>query len=204
MIWTNVTADHFQSANTQTRCIQNVSTIVQHGGTGRLCEIADFFQAKLETANDTNLFCSACIARYKPNLDGQAGWQYSGSSNYTVKEYSDLVQSKDGDWQEGREILDLADSLKSGLDRDIVITTVLDSSLDVRLIVDGLHRATALAVLSATEPAKLNKLFESMHKLSIIELRSRWAHLLYPCDFLDFCARREQNRRGGGAHVEEK
>ena len=120
MIWTKVTADDFQSANTQTRCIQIVSAIVQHGGTGRLCEIAEFFEGKLETGNDTNVLDSACIARYKPNLDGQAGWRYSGSSNYTVKEYAELVLAKGREWQEGREILDLADSLKSGLEKDVL------------------------------------------------------------------------------------
>jgi hypothetical protein len=203
MIWTKVTADDFQSANTQTRCIQIVSAIVQDGGTGRLCEIAEFFQGNLEVGDDTKLLDSAYIARYKPNQHEQTGWQYTGSSNYTIKEFADLVQSKRRDFQEGKEILDLADSLRSGLEKDVVIATAVDSSLEVRLIVDGLHRATALAVLSATEPAKLKTIFESNHKVSIIELRSRWAHLLYPCDFLDFCAQREQIlRAGGGTRVE--
>jgi hypothetical protein len=193
MIWTKVTADHFLLANTHTRCIQIVSTIVRDGGKGRLCEIAEFFEGRLENGNDSNFLGSAYIARYKSNLSGQSGWQYSGSSNYTVKEYADLVQSEGRNWQEGREILDLADSLTSGLDRDIVITAVLDSSLDVRLIVDGLHRATAMAVIDATEPMKLERLFESSHRVSIIELRSRWTHVLYPCDFLEFCARRQQS-----------
>lgn len=190
MIWKKATADDFQAANAQTGCINLLSLAGQQGGMAPLPEIAEFWAGRFETVEDLDLLKPAFVVRYKLNSNGQAGWQYSGSANYTAEEYAEAVRKGETNLAERKKILALAASLRSGLTKDIVLTTVLDNSLGVRLIVDGLHRATALNLLDRQNPSELSRLLTSKFQIMIIELRSRWAHVLYPFDFLDFCAQR--------------
>jgi hypothetical protein len=193
MKWQNATADRFRTANAQTRCINIFPLFEREAALPRLSP--EFWQGNVETVEDFNLICTAYIARYRPNSDGKAGWQYPGSSNYTVSEYVSVVENGKPDWDEGKEFLQLMHSIKSGLKKDIIFTTIFDSSLGKRLIVDGLHRATAMALIRSKEPDKLCKLLASTYHLLVIELRSKWAHLLYPCDFLDLYVSEFESRK---------
>ena len=49
-----------------------------------LSAIGEYYQGKSETIGDLESLDTAYLARYKPNANGNAGWQCPGSSNYTV------------------------------------------------------------------------------------------------------------------------
>jgi hypothetical protein len=189
MIWDKATADDFFAANTQTRCINLLSLAAQQEGMAPLSRIAEFWRGRFETLEDIDLLRRAHVVRYKANSDGKGGWQHSGSSNFTTEEYIETVRSGKVDWKERRDIFGLVELLKEGLNTDVTLTAVVDNTLGARLIVDGLHRAGALILMRNENPGELKRLLASTYKVSIIELRSRWAHILYPFDFLDLCAR---------------
>lgn len=190
MIWEQTTADVYRVANSQTDCWNLPWLAEKEGGLAPMSEIARFWRGKFLAVEDLDYLSTAYIVRYKPNSDGKAGWQYSGAANYTVEEYAEAVRKGEMDVAERKDILELVESLKEGPNRNIVLTTVLDNSLGVRVIVDGIHRATALALMRRENPSELEKLLLSTYQILMIELRSRWAHVLYPFDFLNLCAQR--------------
>jgi hypothetical protein len=191
MIWSRATADDFFAANAQTGCINLLSLAVREGGMVPLSAIGEFWSGRFEAVEDINDYLTtAYIVRYKPNSEGKDGWQYSGSSNYSIDEYAEAIRTGKLDWKRRRDVLGLVDLLKEGLNADLIFTGVMDNSLGVRLIVDGVHRATALTLIQKDNPSQVNKLLASNYQILLIELRSKWGHVLYPVDFLDLCARR--------------
>ena len=184
------TSQEFVEANSQTRCINLIPAYAQNDGT-RLLEIASFRRVTFETAEDLDVITTSYIVWYKQNLDGQAGWQCAGSPNFTVDEYSTAVQAGTADPEKAQKIRAIVNSLKrEGLLENIILTAALDSQLNARVIVDGNHRAIALAVVLREDLGDVRKLLASRCKVQMLELRSMWAHVLYPCDFIDLCARR--------------
>ena len=190
MRWELSTAEVFCDANLQTQCFNLINVAMRDGGVVPFSAMATFWRGTFETIGDFDVLKTAYIVRYKPNSKGQGGWQYPGSSNYTAYEYAEVVRAGKIDWKERAEILGLAELLKEGLSQDVTLTTAMDTMLDARVVVDGCHRATALALMLRDTTSELTKLLASAHKLQIVELRSRWGHVLYPCDFLDLSARR--------------
>ena len=189
MKWEAAIAEDFCAANLQTRCFNLVNVAIREGGVVPFSAMAMFRRGRFETVDDFEVFKTAFIVRYKPNSNGQGGWQYPSSSNYTAYEYAEAVRTGKVDWKERREILGLVELLKEGLNDDITFTTAMDTALDARVIVDGCHRATAIAFMLLENSSELRKLLLSPYKLEMVELRSKWTHLLYPCDFLNLCAR---------------
>jgi hypothetical protein len=189
MIWNKATAHNFYDANVQTACMNMIALAARNGGRVALSSLAEFRRGILRDAADIDLVKTAHLARYKPNAYGAGDWQFPGSSNFTVEEYAQAVQNGTAEETERQKIFALIDSFtQRGLTNNIVLTTVFDIALDVRLIVDGFHRATALVILRNAASTHLEALFGSQHSIELIELQSKWAHMLYPCDFLHFCA----------------
>jgi hypothetical protein len=129
------------------------------------------------------------MVRYKQNSNLQSGWQYPGSSNFTVDEYVKAIQEQEEDPAMIQKILELEDSLRKGVSEDIIFTGARDESLKARILVDGNQRATALVLLLKKNPLALRSIMSSKYTVQMLELRSRWAHVIYPCDFLELCAR---------------
>lgn len=179
------TINEFLAVSSQTRCINLIRSLPLHGCIDRLTELANFSRFTVEDVEDLDLLKTTYLVRYKPNSQGQAGWQYLGSENYTVDEYTTAIQEE----KDKLDIQTLVDSLRRGLQEDIVVIAAQDYTLNARIIVDGNHRAVALARLMREDPTALRNILSSSHKILILELRSKWAHVIYPCDFLNLCAR---------------
>lgn len=190
MKWEAAIAEDFCAANLQTRCFNLINVAIREGGVVPFSAMATFRRGRFETVADFDVLKTAYIVRYKPNSKGQGGWQYPGSSNYTAYEYAEAVRAGKIAWKERAKILGLVELLKQGLNEDVTLTAATDTALEARVLVDGCHRATALALMLRETPTELTKLLALVHKVQIVELRSKWAHVLYPCDFLDLCARR--------------
>lgn len=180
------------SSEPVTQVIQLVELLRQRGLTAvaRLDAIGECWRMTIERIEDLDEVRRAHLVRYKPNSSGEAGWYYPGSLPYTVDEYASAVPTISP--REYAKIRSLASSIENGLSQDVVLMAAKDTSLDRRVIVDGVHRSTALILLSRANSAGLAHLLASNYKVSIVEFRSRWAHVLYPCDFLEFC---NQTRR---------
>ena len=181
--------EEFVEANSQTRCINLVRTFVQHDAIARLSEVASFWRVTFEEATDLEDLKTTYMVRYKQNSNLQSGWQYPGSSNFTVDEYVKAIQEQEEDPAMIQKILELEDSLRKGLSEDITLTGARDESLKARILVDGNQRATALVLLLKNDPLALRSIVPSRYRVQMLELRSRWAHVIYPCDFLELCAR---------------
>jgi len=177
----------FRNANRSTRVFQLVEYLLQSGpaAAARLGDIGECWRITIEHIKDLDLVKGAHLVRYRPNSRGEAGWEYPGSLLYTVEEYASADPTINP--AENINIRNLASSMDKGLSRDVVLTAAYDTGLGKRIIVDGVHRSTALILLSRSNPSGLNSLLAGTHKVSIVEFRSRWAHVLYPCDFFEFC-----------------
>lgn len=181
--------EEFVGANSQTRCINLVPTFVQHDAIARLSEVASFWRVTFEEATDIEVLKTTYMVRYKQNPNLQSGWQYPGSSNFTVDEYVKAIQEQEVDPAMIQKILELEGSLRKGLSEDMILTGARDESLKARIVVDGNHRAPALVLLLKKDLLALRSIMSSKYTVQMLELRSRWAHVIYPCDFLDLCAR---------------
>lgn len=179
----NTNIRDFLQANKQTRVFSLIPHMVQAGQTGLalLSEIAQFDTLTLEDAADMSVIKSSCLPWYKPNEQGYADWYIAGCKNYTVAEYADSIQR--GETQ-NEDVKELKGSLEQGLCQDIVLVRVFDTTLNKGVIVDGCKRAVALALIAQQNKDDFSKLMNSDFSITIIELRSRLAHCLYPCDFL--------------------
>lgn len=177
----------FCEANQSTHVIHLVEFFRTLGpaAAARLEDVCKCWQMTVEEVGDLDLVKKAHLVRYKPNVEGKAGWEYSGSLPYTVDEYAQAVPIINP--PEYGKIQALVSSMKSGLSKDVVLVAALDTALDKRVIVDGVHRSTGLVLLSKTNPAALAELLASTYKVGVVEIRSKWTHVLYPCDFLEFC-----------------
>lgn len=185
------TFQDFFDANSQSHCINLIPVFAQNNGIARLLDIASCWRVTFETPEDLAALRASYIVWYKQNEYGQAGWQYRGSSNFTVDGYSAAVKAGIADPKKAQKIRALQESLrKDGLSEDIILVAALDSWLNARIIGDGNHRAIALTLILNETPNDLKSILASKHKVLMLELRSRWAHILYPCDFLDLCAQR--------------
>jgi hypothetical protein len=190
------TCEEFVGANSQTSCINLMPVFAQNGGIARLLEIASFRRVTFETAEDLDAIATSHLVWYKQNPIGQAGWQYPGSQNFTVAEYSTAVQAGTADSEKAQKINELVESLKrEGLSEDIILISAEDSQLNARVIVDGNSRAVALTVMLREDHGDVGKLLKSQYKMQMLKLTSMWAHVLYPCDFMDLCARQSPERR---------
>lgn len=158
-------------------------------GLDRLDQLAKFQRLIVENPKNFKELMSSYLVWYKPNKKGEAGWQYTGCKNYTVGEYvnyirRDNIRANDKDTVE--KIKELRRKLEGGLCKDIILVAAFDTELKKRVIVDGCKRVVALALIAAKNPATFSDLLGSKCKAVVMELRSRWAHSLYPCDFIPF------------------
>ena len=181
-----ITFEEFSQANRGTQVIHLVDSLTQLGplARARLEGISECWRIAIEHTNDLDVIRRAHLVRYKPNSQGDSGWEYAGSVPYTVEEYASVLSNANP--SEYASISDLAQSMEKALLKDIVLVAAHDIGLNKRIIVDGVHRSTGLVLLSNRVPGCLIQLLAGGHKVSIVELRSRWAHVLYPCDFLEF------------------
>ena len=190
------TVQEFVEAHFQTDGIDLIRIYAQYGGTARLSEIASFQRVTFETAEELNAIASFHLVWYKQNPSGHAGWQYPGSQNFTVAEYSAAVQTGTPGFEKTQKIHELVESLKrEGFLKDIILIAAEDSQLNARVIVDGNSRAVALAVMLREDRGDVGKLLKSQYKVQMLKVTSMWTHVLYPCDFIDFCARRGPGRQ---------
>ena len=175
----------FRQANQSTHVIHLVESLGQLGpaAAARLEDLSECWRVTVEEIGDLDLVKEAHLVRYKPNADGKAGWEHPGSLPYTVDEYTQAVPIINP--PEYEKIRTLVSSMESGLSQGVVLIAALDTTLDKRVIVDGVHRSTGLVLLSKTNPVGLTGLLTGIYKVSVVEIRSKWAHVLYPCDFLE-------------------
>lgn len=180
----------FLKADQRTTVIRLIPLLLQGGQSGlnRLSQIAAFRKLIFENQDDIEYLESSYLVWYKPNNRGEADWNRAGCENYTVAEYVDSILK--GDVSRG-DIKNLVRSLKGGLNEDIVLALAFDTKLNKRVIVDGCKRAVALALIARQSREEFLKLLNSGFPVVMMEPRSRLAHCLYPCDFLDFCAKTE-------------
>src|SRR5574337_948916 len=178
--------EEFCRANQQSRVVQLVTSLTQLGPTAsaRLESISECWRMTIENMRDLNVIKQAHLVRYRPNSRGEVGWEHAGSLPYTVEEYASVLPAANP--SEYARISSLAQSMERDLSQDVELTVAHDTALRRRIIVDGVHRSTALVLLSGTTPGRFMRCLVGPHKVSIVELRSRWAHVLYPCDFLEF------------------
>jgi len=181
--------NEFVEANSQTHCINLVRTFVEADAIARLSEVSSFWRVTFEEATDLDVLKTTYMVRYKQNSNLQSGWQYPGSLNFTVDEYVEAIREELADPEMIQKILELENSLRKGLSENMILTGAWDESLKARILVDGNHRATSLVLLLKKNPLALRSIMSSKYTVQMLELRSRWAHVIYPCDFLELCAR---------------
>lgn len=127
-------------------------------------------------------------ARFSANLDSSVGLSYTGSTPSRGRRVG-WMQSQSDIWCYALTHDILVRSLKSeGLLEDIILTVAEDSQLNARVIVDGNSRAVALAVMLMEDRGVIGQLLASRHRVQMLKLRSIWAHVVYPYDFINLCA----------------
>lgn len=134
---------------------------------------------EMETLNDANLV-------WYENSDGRrVMWDAPGARNMVlgslVRNYIEDPSTID------EKLSKLVDSLKRGLEKNIEIICIYDSSLGYEVVVDGVYRGLALYYLYLTEPGVIEGLLSSRFKVRIVTLRSPAGALLFPCDFVNIC-----------------
>jgi hypothetical protein len=137
----------------------------------------------------------AFLVWYTINERGESAWNKEGCENYTVARYVDDVirhrSALEANKEHGeriKRIEALTESLRQGLNDDVVIVSALDSGLGRRLIVDGCRRSVSLAMLARQNEEEFSQLLRSRYSVTIVEVESALAHCLYPADFLAACA----------------
>ena len=169
----------FIVANRATTCINLLPLLEKLGALSRLSPLMKVEKRLLETDTDIENVKPLYLVWYKPNEMGETGWDKPNSVHYTVGEYSQLIATSQ---VQQPDILNLRDSLSRELSSDVTILTAYDTSLNREVIVDGCKRAVALTLNCKSE------ITFSGGKYAIVLLRlvSKWAHIIYPCDFLPF------------------
>jgi hypothetical protein len=191
-----ISLEEFCRANRLTRVVHLLTFLARLGpaAIARLDRITECRRFRIQHINDLDIINKVHLVRYKPNSRGEIGWEYTGSLPYTVEEYASVLPNVNP--SEYASISSLAHSMEKSLLEDVVLTIAHDTGLRRRIIVDGVHRSTALVLLSRTNMGLLARLLAGPHEVTIVELRSGWAHVLYPCDFLEF-------HRQSGEHAQE-
>ena len=112
---------------------------------------------------------------YKEGWLGETSWWAPDSEPYTVEKW--VTEKANEDNAHSKKIKAIRSNWEWALKLGFVFIAE-DTSLGVRVILDGVHRVCA-AFLDGME-------------LETIVLSSRWTHALYPCDFLHHVTRKEK------------
>ncbi len=188
----------FVAANWHTGCINLFWLSKQHSLLEQLllgiANIVTVWKQLLEQPQDMKDLDPLHLVWYRPNQDGRDGWQYQGSTHYTVGEFAQLIQTnRVPPAHRGKQakIEEYVRRLRNGWTEDIVLLVAYDTGLDKRVIVDGCHRAVALSLLESTD----SWLALRSYSIALLQLESEWARTLYPCDFLRFKASGQNHER---------
>jgi len=182
----NVSIGDFLQANQRATVIQLIPYLLQGGQSGYklLSTIAACQRLFFDSPDDIQYIGGSYLVWYKPNQKGEANWNRAGCKNYTVAEYVNCIL---GGSVSRPDINTLVSLLKGGLSQDVVLVVAFDTELDKRVIVDGCKRAVALALIARQSLGEFVKLLNSSFSITVMELKSRLAHVLYPCDFFNSC-----------------
>ena len=115
---------------------------------------------------------------YKDANGNKKDWSDSGAFSMALASDQKLIQQRQG-------VPELIASLKKGLSKNIEIVVVHDETINETVIIDGVHRATALYSLLTESTEMIDTILNSTFSLYEVKLVSKVAGLLFPFDFLN-------------------
>jgi hypothetical protein len=134
-------------------------------------------------------FSDQHIVWYTINEEGKSGWCLPNSFNYTISQFlQDLpkLMTKSNHQNEIVGYMKRKSEFQNGLTKDLNIRIAHDTVLNQSIIIDGTKRALVLYSFYKEEPQKLKTILESNFKINIIRIKSKFAHMMFPCDFAKF------------------
>jgi hypothetical protein len=142
-------------------------------------------------AKDIEQLSEHYLVWYKPNEAGDSGWNIEGSINYLLNEYMNELTNE----SMNTEVKPLIKSFSKGLEKPVEILVAYDTDLNAGLIIDGTKRAIALYYLKHKKTETFSKIIGSNnHQIQILQLNSPSCRVLFPCDFLKLCFKKQVNK----------
>jgi len=157
--------------------------------TCKLSEICTVTQSELESPDEIETLAQMNLVWYVDPEGARVMWDAPGARNILLgdlaRQYGLDPSGLDG------KLRETVDSIRQGLKKNIELICVWDSSLEARVLVDGVYRGLALYYIYITEPGILQSLMDSNFSISTVTLSSPAGSMLFPCDFINICRDRK-------------
>jgi hypothetical protein len=121
--------------------------------------------------------------QYKLNPNGECGPQFEGSYNYSVGEYRRKLLSGSSEAMNFVNSRKIIDKLQKGLSESPVIVSIMDTSINKGLILDGTRRLFGLIYIKCMEPHIYENLDFSNYPIKFCKLTSPVARIIFQLDF---------------------